>query len=52
MDESEKQKILDEFLEMYGDSVPNPDHYPRIFTTMFKHFMYNRSQQSDTKEQS
>lgn len=52
MEDSEKEKIFQEFLEQSGNDLPNPEHYPKIFATMFRHFMYNRSKQTDTKEAS
>ncbi len=43
MDESVKKELVKEFLEYHGDSLPDPEHYPRIFATLVRHFMYTKT---------
>lgn len=40
------EDLIKEFLEEYGDRLPNPDHYPNIVKYLFKLFVYYKQNTS------
>lgn len=38
--EEDKQLVIENLIKKYGDKLPNPDHYPRIFKTLVKHELF------------
>lgn len=43
MTTEEKDALVEEFLNLYGDTLPNPDHLPLQFNYLWKIFLYNKS---------
>jgi len=42
MTDQEIEKILEEMKEMFGDKLPNPDHYPKIFEYFVKLYLHSK----------
>jgi hypothetical protein len=42
MTEEEIKKIYHEMLEMFGDKIPNPDHYPRTFEYFVRLYLHSK----------
>lgn len=42
MTEDELKKILEDMLEMFGDKLPNPEHYPKIFEYYVKLYQHSK----------
>lgn len=40
MTDEEALKIYEEMKEMFGDKLPNPDHYPKIFAYFVTLYRY------------
>jgi len=38
--EDDIQLVIENLSKKYGDKIPNPDHYPRIFKTLVKHELF------------
>lgn len=40
-------ELINEFLEQYGDRLPNPDHYPLQVKYLFKLFLYYKNNEAN-----
>lgn len=38
--EEDIKLVIENLTKKYGDRIPNPDHYPRMFKTLLKHELY------------
>ncbi len=38
--EEDRLLVIENLIKKYGDKIPNPDHYPRIFKTLVKHELF------------
>lgn len=42
MTEQEVLRIYDEMVEMFGDKLPDPEHYPRTFAYFVKLYWHSK----------
>ena len=40
--DEEIEQIMKDLHEKYGDSLPNPEHYPKCFGVLLKHYLYEK----------
>lgn len=49
--EEDIQLAVQKLIERHGDSLPNPEHHPRICATMLKHELYYIMRNKSENEQ-
>lgn len=47
MTDDEVLKAYDELVKEFGDKLPNPDHYPKVFAYYVKLYKYYKERKYD-----
>lgn len=45
MTNEEAERIYNEMVDMFGDNLPDPDHYPKTFAYFVKLYKYLKAKQ-------